>query len=162
MKVCQKCGAFAEDGHSFCSVCGSKLIDEGAQYGEQAENTQYQPVQPPAQSQQPEQPQCQPVQYQPNYQSAQNRPQGQPYCQPQKTNGLAVAGFVLSFFGVFAILALIFSAVGKSQINRSNGTQGGGGLATAGLVLSIITLVLGLIIIIAAANCAACMSLSVL
>ncbi len=79
MKVCQKCGAFAEDINDFCTVCGSKLTAQSAQYRGQAENKQSQPEQSPAQNQQ--------------------QSQGQRYYQPQsKTNGMAIAGFVCSFF----------------------------------------------------------------
>jgi hypothetical protein len=59
------------------------------------------------------------------------------------TNGLAVAGFVLSLLGlaccgpVFSTLALVFSAVALSQL-RQNPFQGGRGLAIAGLILGII------------------------
>jgi len=71
---------------------------------------------------------------------------------PQRTSGLAIAGFVLSLVAC-GILGLIFSIMGKNEIQRSNGTVGGGGLATAGMVISIIRLVLEviyLIVIIAA------------
>lgn len=61
------------------------------------------------------------------------------YPQPKKTNGMAVAGFVLSFF--CGILGLIFSAVALSQIGKTG--EGGKGLATAGLVLSILSMLVG-------------------
>lgn len=121
MKVCQKCGAFAEDINDFCTVCGSKLTAQSAQYSGQAENSQSQPEQPPAQNQQ----------------------------QPQvKTNGLAIAGFVCSFF--IPILGLILSIVGKNQIKQSNGTQGGDGLATAGIAISIVFMAIGLLVVVPA------------
>lgn len=62
--------------------------------------------------------------------------QGYPSQPPsQKTNGMAIAGFVLSFF--CGLLGLIFSAVALSQISKSG--EGGKGLAIAGLVLSILS-----------------------
>ena len=54
------------------------------------------------------------------------------------SNGFAIAGFILSFFG--GILGLIFSIVGlqKSKLPEYNGS--GKGLAIAGIVLSCIAL----------------------
>jgi hypothetical protein len=68
---------------------------------------------------------------------------------PQSTSGMAVAGFVLGllsllllwvpFLGLLlGILGLVFSGTGLSAIRRSGGTLGGKGLAVAGLVLSIL------------------------
>ena len=56
----------------------------------------------------------------------------------QKTNGLAVASLIcgiLWMYWVGSILALIFDHIAKGQIARSNGTQTGSGMATAGIVL---------------------------
>jgi hypothetical protein len=39
------------------------------------------------------------------------------------------------------ILAIIFGFVAKSQIRQSGGTQGGDGMATAGIVLGVLWLV---------------------
>jgi len=65
----------------------------------------------------------------------------------QPTNGMAIAGFVLSF--VFALLGLIFSAIALKQIKETG--EGGHGLALAGLVISIVALALGLILSISGA-----------
>lgn len=54
---------------------------------------------------------------------------------PKKTNGMAIAGFVLSFF--ISPLGIIFSAIGLSQISKDS-RQGGKGLAIAGLILGIL------------------------
>lgn len=59
--------------------------------------------------------------------------------QNQGTNGLAIASFVTSLFGL-TILAIIFGHIAKSQIRTSG--QGGSGLATAGLVIGYIFLVI--------------------
>ncbi|HEX4538662.1 MAG TPA: DUF4190 domain-containing protein [Acidimicrobiales bacterium] len=75
------------------------------------------------------------------------------------TNGLAIAALVLgiigipgvfALFNVFAILALIFGLVSRSQIQRSGGTQGGAGMAMAGIVLGTIGIALDVIWIIVA------------
>jgi GYF domain 2/Domain of unknown function (DUF4190) len=63
-----------------------------------------------------------------------------------QTNGLSVAGLVmgilsvvtfLCFFNmVLALMGLVFSGVGLSQIKKSGGQETGQGMAIAGLVLS--------------------------
>ncbi len=66
-------------------------------------------------------------------------------------NGVAIAGFVLSFFSFAAVIGLILSIVGlqKSKTPEFNGK--GRGLAIAGIVLSCITIGYWIIII---ATCA--------
>ena len=54
------------------------------------------------------------------------------------TNGFAIASMVLGIVWIYwigSILALVFGYIGKGQIYRSGGTQGGRGLAIAGIVL---------------------------
>lgn len=60
----------------------------------------------------------------------------------QRNNGLAVASLVCSiagvlpfFFGLPCILGIVFGFVARSQIKRSQGTQGGEGLALAGIIV---------------------------
>lgn len=60
-----------------------------------------------------------------------------PYMAP-KTNGLAVASLVFGILwigGLGSLLAVIFGHSANAQIRRSQGSETGGGLATAGLVL---------------------------
>lgn len=55
-----------------------------------------------------------------------------------RTNGLAVAGFVLGLLWVLwvgSVLAVVFGHLAREQIDRSGGAQRGRGLATAALVL---------------------------
>ncbi|MBE7088802.1 MAG: zinc-ribbon domain-containing protein [Clostridiales bacterium] len=52
----------------------------------------------------------------------------------KKFNGLAIAGFVLSFFDWFCFLGLIFSIIALVVINKKD--QRGKGLAIAGIVIS--------------------------
>jgi hypothetical protein len=57
---------------------------------------------------------------------------------PEGTNGFATASVVLGvlwLFGVGSVLALVFGSVGKHQIARSAGRQGGRGMAITGMVL---------------------------
>ena len=60
------------------------------------------------------------------------------------SNGMAIAGFILSFF--VPVLGLIFSIIGLKKSNQMNGA--GRGLAKAGLILSIIWLALKVIILV--------------
>jgi Domain of unknown function (DUF4190) len=63
------------------------------------------------------------------------------YAQPvqrQTMNGLAIASMVLGIIWVYwigSILALVFGYIAKKQIDESNGTQNGRGMAIAGIVL---------------------------
>ena len=59
------------------------------------------------------------------------------------TNSWAIASFVLSLVWLWwigSLLGLVFGLIAKRQIERSGGTQGGAGLATAGIVLSVVGL----------------------
>ena len=58
-----------------------------------------------------------------------------------RTSGMAIAGFVLSFF--CSILGLIFSIIGYNQVKKSNGMVTGGGLEIAGIIISILSLLIG-------------------
>lgn len=75
---------------------------------------------------------------QPGYEQAQ--PYGQPgyggFAPPMQPrwNGLAIAGFILSFF--ISLVGLILSVIALNQINKSGGTQKGKGLALAGIIIS--------------------------
>ena len=64
-----------------------------------------------------------------------------------KTNGLAVAGFVvslssllISFWGITSVVGIILSAVALSQIKKTN--ESGKGFALAGLIICIIEIII--------------------
>ncbi len=70
----------------------------------------------------------------------------------RKTNGLAIAGLIFSLLGVpccgvglFSLLGLIFSSVALGQIKR-NVRQEGRGMAIAGIIIAIFSLLLGVIV----------------
>jgi hypothetical protein len=67
------------------------------------------------------------------------------------TNGWAIASLVLGIIGG-SLLAIVFGLVGRSQIRRSGGRQGGLGLATAGIVLGCVWLGLIAIVVVLAAT----------
>ena len=73
-----------------------------------------------------------------------------PVVQP-RTNGLAIASLVLGITWVWwigSLLAVIFGVIALKQIEESNGTQTGKGMAIAGLVLGFVGFaVVGFIII---------------
>lgn len=77
--------------------------------------------------------------------------------QPKKINGLGIAGFVVSllsmctgvYFCITSIVGLILSAVGAAKSKKCTSCNG---LAIAGIVLGIISVVLWGIIWIAAAS----------
>lgn len=57
-----------------------------------------------------------------------------------QSNGMAIAGFILSFF--IPLLGLIFSIIG---LKRSKETNNGKGLSTAGIIISCVTMVITII-----------------
>ncbi|NDB18668.1 MAG: DUF4190 domain-containing protein, partial [Actinobacteria bacterium] len=60
--------------------------------------------------------------------------------QPAPTNGLAIAALVAAIFA--APVGIVLGIIALSQIKKSNGAQGGQGLAIAGIVVgSVMTLV---------------------
>lgn len=62
---------------------------------------------------------------------------------PTRTSGMAIAGFVLSFF--CSLLGLIFSCIGYSECKKSNGQVTGEGLAIAGIIISILGFLLSIV-----------------
>jgi hypothetical protein len=76
----------------------------------------------------------------------------------RKTNSYAMAGMIFGILAIFCCckflfgaLGIIFSLVGLSQINRHPEFYEGRGLAIAGLILSILSLLLAVVLIIIAA-----------
>ena len=65
-----------------------------------------------------------------------------------RTSGLAIAGFICSFF--CSVLGLILSIMGRNECKRSGGTVSGEGLALAGIIISSILLVFGVFGVLAA------------
>jgi len=117
---CPTCGATNQPNAAFCSQCATNLLV------------------PPAAA--PPNPYA-------------NNPYGNPmgygqdpaYYAPvaTRTSGMAIAGFVLSFF--CALLGLIFSCIGYSECKKSGGTVTGEGLAIAGIVISILGFLLSIV-----------------
>jgi len=70
-----------------------------------------------------------------------------------KTNGSALAGFILSLVGLFifgfilGVLAIIFSAIGLGKIKKDPAKWKGKGMAIAGLIIGIVDIIGWLIVI---------------
>jgi hypothetical protein len=62
---------------------------------------------------------------------------------PPGTNGYAIASIVCAFF--CTPLGIIFGFIARSQIKRTG--QAGDGIALAGIILSVVFLVLGIVIL---------------
>ncbi|RKN44968.1 DUF4190 domain-containing protein [Streptomyces hoynatensis] len=75
------------------------------------------------------------------------------YAPPPRTNGMAIASMVLGIVWIYwvgSILALIFGYVARRQIQERH--EGGGGMATAGIVLGWVGVgVLALVLVVALA-----------
>lgn len=157
MAVCPNCGSANSEGIKFCVNCGSPLaVSQPVQPQAQPVQTQQaQPVyQQPVHQPQYQQPVYQqPVYQQPVYQQPVQPVQPvyvQPVVQPVKsepavkTNGFCKAGFVLSLIGLFvfgitSLFGLIFSIVGLITVGKKK--QDGKGKAIAGIVMSVIMLI---------------------
>jgi hypothetical protein len=81
-----------------------------------------------------------------NFPSPQYPPPYQPAAQPNST--MAIISLIAGILGltvfpiVGSIVAVVTGHMAKGEIARSNGTLGGSGLATAGLILGYVGLVL--------------------
>jgi predicted acyltransferase len=75
---------------------------------------------------------------------------------PPKADGSAIASLVCGIVGLFcfipAIVAIVLGASSKRRIDQSNGQLTGGGMATAGLVLGIVGVALGVIYVVVRAS----------
>jgi len=137
MPLCSTCGTVAAEGVHFCPRCGASMTAPVDFTPPSTETPSAAPPPPPP------------------YGAA---PYQQPYAPGRPvpaTNGMAVASLVLGIIWLFwvgSILAVIFGYVGKGQIDRSGGSQGGRGLAIAGITLGwvgvgflVLTIVLAII-----------------
>lgn len=141
---CPKCNNVLQVKTKFCPFCGTEIdqFDETEDTIESAETTNETEQNVNTESAE------QSTAYTESRTFTQAQPNVQPAPQPQvvvvqnPTNGYAIAGFVCSFF--FSILGIIFSAIGLKRAKELNDT--GKGLAIAGLVISIVSIAISLII----------------
>ncbi len=144
---CKYCGAELEDGTAVCPSCGATLQQAEEPAGELLEEAAVtEPAEEPADeapAQEPaEEPAAQPVRgYEEASQSAYGtyqQPAAAPQAQPEQTNVLAILGLVFAF--LFPLVGLILSILGKKKAAEMGGS--GESLAKAGLIISIILLVI--------------------
>jgi hypothetical protein len=123
---CPRCATINLDGSVVCSSCGAQLPaampPAGAGYP------------PPGAG------------YAPPPQGYYPPPYGVPMQMAPSTSGMAIAGFVLSVLSC-ALLGLIFSIIGYTQVKNSNGMKTGGGLALAGIIVSICWFAISILLI---------------
>ena len=67
----------------------------------------------------------------------------------QRTNGFAIASFVLGITGFGSILAVLFGSIALNQMRDNPGVYAGRGLAIAGQILGTLSILIGLILIVA-------------
>jgi uncharacterized protein DUF4190 len=140
----------------YCRHCGGPLLADAAFCTNCGKSTAEAQTTPPPQGAPP--PPAPPGYPPPGYPPPPGEYAGYvPYPVPmqQKTNGFSIASLVLGIIWIYwigSILALIFGYIAKSQIDGSQGTQGGRGMAIAGIVLGwvgvgilILFIVLGII-----------------
>ena len=122
-KFCRECGKELEENSKFCNNCGTKIEEEKTEETNTSnENT--------------------------NESAASNAGTNVTYNQTyvtKKSNGMAIAGFVISLVsllccGYSSWLGLIFSIIGLVNANTNEGE--GKGLAIAGIVISSILFII--------------------
>lgn len=114
-KFCKECGKELEKESKFCKNCGTKIDEEIEQANEQVSND-----------------------------LSANKVYNQIYV-TKKSNGMAIAGFVISLVsllccGCTSWLGLIFSIIGLVNANKNDGE--GKGFSIAGIIISAILLAL--------------------
>ena len=131
--ICPKCNQTVEEGAKFCTNCGAALEDAVKQETEQvtepetAHAVEENPVRETAAQTQEETPVMTPA--------------DELYEKPKKINGLAIAGLICSIVTPFNILALVLSVVGL-VLGIKKWNSSGKGLAIAGIIVSVISLIL--------------------
>ena len=122
-KFCVHCGSNLEEGSNVCPNCGAKVEDMKEEVVETVVVNE-----PPRQ----------------NYTGAAQAAPKNP------TNGLAISGFIISLVsmilccGTLSPISLILSIIGVVDAGKKNGS--GKGLAIAGIIISVITILSAIIV----------------
>ena len=121
-KFCTNCGNELDEKDKVCGNCGTAVDGDSKNEVENSNNVNNNNV---------------------NYNYSQP-------VQQKQTNGMAIAGFVVSLVstllccGAFNVISLVLSIVGLVQAKKINGS--GKGLAIAGIIISALFLVISLIL----------------
>lgn len=134
MITCGRCGVMNPAGATMCGACHAPIVYAPLGYAPPSPYGTAAPHQAPVYQAPPAAPLMQ--SYQAGY-------AGTPV--QTRTSGMAIAGFVLSFF--CGLLGLIFSIIGYNECKNSNGEVTGEGLALAGIIISIVGMLLGLMVV---------------
>ena len=135
--ICPKCNQTVEEGAKFCTNCGAAVEDAAKHETEQVTEPET----------------AHAVEENPVPDTAAQTPEGTPVMTPanelyeepkKKTNGLAIAGLVCSIVTPFNILSLVLSIVGL-VLGIKKWNSSGKGLAIAGIIVSVISLILDLV-----------------
>ena len=145
---CSDCGKEIRPGDAFCTACGTRV--SVAPPGRATESPTEVPGPGEVEKKVPEFTGTPPSAPTPPLTPPPMPPQV-PKTKTKKTNGLAVASLILGI-GAFtflpfigAILALIFGMIARGDIKRSGGEKSGSGMATAGITLGVLGLILPII-----------------
>lgn len=139
---CFNCATENFDGTRYCSNCGALLQFERTIYPEDDDPAEAAPLVPPVPMSVPY-PAPVPAQAPAPAPASAPRPvqqsQNTSYVQPEGTNGLCLAGLILSIVSLFccglpSIISLAISIAGYIMTNKNRGS--GKGLAVAGIVIS--------------------------
>ncbi len=128
MKYCPNCGSEVNEGDTFCTSCGGSLQqnNEPIQQNNSGDNI---------------------FGFEENHdtseQTVSQQTQQQTQAQPQKTNTYCLVGLILSF--LVAFVGLILSCMGLSQVKK-NPEEKGKELAIAGIVISILNMIISFVI----------------
>ena len=146
--ICSNCGKGIRPGDAFCPACGTRV--SGSPPGEEMETTWEAPGADEEKAKGAGAARIPPPVTTPSIKAP-----GTPPIIPaktKKTSGLAVASLILGICAftclpfIGAILALIFGMIARGDIKRSGGEKSGSGMATAGIILGTLGLVLPLIV----------------
>lgn len=133
MKFCPNCGAEVDEHSSFCTSCGSKLVNTESETTNSADDSVFGFDQEPITNQN--------TYY--NNQTSNVPPQNENTYQPKKTNSMCLVGFILSFF--FSFIGFVVSCIGLSQVKK-NPNETGKGFAVAGIVLGLLGTIIYIVI----------------
>lgn len=151
---CPNCGSQVDENASaFCPNCGAPVNNSQANAGnsQNAQNNQGAWQQPNYQQS-----------YQPNdYQQQYTNPQYSPNGQPPKGMAIAsmicaIVGLVFVWFGYFSLVALALAIVAVILGVQYKKKYGNNGMATAGVIMGIICIVIGGIVFVSCVACVGC------